>query len=66
MYRNEVKAKDDLQSYTIYGDISGTSFDETNVLKGSLSFSNQCCDTSDFAYGGVYIGQISSSAEHRL
>ena len=61
MYRIENKAKDDLQSYTIYGDIGGTSFDETNVLKGSLSFSNQCCDTSDFSYGGVYIGQMNIS-----
>lgn len=61
MYQLLTESKDQIQSYTIYGDISGITFDENNVISGSLSFTNQCCDMSDFSYGGVYIGQMKIS-----
>ena len=61
MYQLLTQSKDQIQSYTIYGDIAGITFDEDNVISGSLSFTNQCCDMSDFSYGGVYIGQMKIS-----
>lgn len=61
MYQLLTQSKDQIQSYTIYGDISGITFDEDNVISGSLSFTNQCSDMSDFGYGGVYIGQMKIS-----
>lgn len=61
MYRQENEAKEDIQSYTIYGDIAGIAFTDENLIKGATSFSNQCCGTSDFQYGGVYIGQMKAS-----
>ena len=33
--------------------------DCTNIVKGSLSISNQCVNGSDFEYGAVYCGQLS-------
>ncbi|MBO4541697.1 MAG: hypothetical protein J5725_00795 [Bacteroidales bacterium] len=62
MYALSTEAKKDLQSYTIYnGTIGSESFDNENILKGSLSFSNRCSDSSTFGLGGVYIGQMSCS-----
>ena len=61
MYRIESKAKNDLQSYTIAGTVGNVEFDEDNVLKGSLSVTNQCSDVSTFNLGGVYIGEMNAT-----
>ena len=61
MYRIESKAKNDLQSYTIAGTVGNVEFDEDNVLKGSLSVTNQCSDVSTFALGGVYIAEMKAT-----
>ena len=59
MYTLSSEAKNDLQSYTISGTIGSHSFDNENILKGSLTIANQCSDSSTFNLGGVYIGQMS-------
>lgn len=59
MYVLSEEAKTDLQSYEITGSVGTFEFDDDNILKGSLSFSNQCSDTSTFGLGGVYVGQMS-------
>ena len=61
MYALSTEAKKDLQSYTISGTIGNETFDNENILKGSLSFSNRCSDSSNFGLGGVYIAQMSCS-----
>lgn len=61
MFQLLTESKDPIQTYTIYGDIGGITFDEDNVIAGSLSFANQCCDVSEFSFGGVYIGQMKIS-----
>lgn len=61
MYALSTEAKKDLQSYTISGTIGNETFDNENILKGSMSFSNRCSDSSTFGLGGVYIGQMSCS-----
>lgn len=59
MYELSTEAKTDLQSYEINGMIGNIAFDDENIVKGSLSISNQCSDASTFNLGGVYIGQMS-------
>ena len=61
MYALSTEAKKDLQSYTISGTIGNETFDNENILKGSMSFSNRCSDSSNFGLGGVYIAQMSCS-----
>ena len=61
MYALSSEAKKNIQSYTISGTIGSLSFDDENVLKGSLAITNQCVDLSTFNLGGVYIGQMSCS-----
>jgi len=60
MYQLLTKAKDSIQSYTISGTIGNKSFTGDNVISGSLTVSNQCCDTSTFGLGGVYIGEMTA------
>ena len=60
MYQLLTKAKDSIQSYTISGTIGNKSFTGDNVIRGSLTVSNQCCDTSTFNLGGVYIGEMTA------
>ena len=61
MYALSTEAKESLQTYTLSGTIGNLTFDDENVLKGSLKISNQCADSSTFSLGGVYIGQFSCS-----
>ena len=61
MYALSTEAKKDLQSYIVSGTIGEESFDNENILKGSLSVSRRCSDSLSFNLGGVYIGQMSSS-----
>lgn len=60
MYQLLTKAKDSIQSYTISGTIGNKSFTGDNVISGSLTVSNQCCDTSTFGLGGVYVGEMTA------
>lgn len=61
MYANITEAKNNIQTATISGYIGTVPFDGSNVIRGSFTITNQCCDTSTFKYGGVYIGELSAS-----
>lgn len=61
MYALSTEAKKDLQSYTISGTIGEETFDDENILKGSLKISRQTINLSSFNIGGVGIGQMSCS-----
>lgn len=61
MYANISESKNNIQSATISGTIGGVSFDGGNIVRGSFTVTNQCCDTSTFNYGGVYIGELSAT-----
>lgn len=58
MYQLIEDAKKKIQTAGIKGTIGGIAFDGSNVDKNSVKLTNQCCDTSTFSYGGVYIGQL--------
>ena len=61
MYANIADSKKSIQTATISGTIGNVSFDGGNVIRGSFNVTNQCCDTSTFNYGGVYIGELTAS-----
>lgn len=61
MYALSTEAKKDLQSYKISGTIGEETFDNENILKGSLKISRQTINPSSFSIGGVGIGQMSCS-----
>lgn len=54
-------AKQNMQQYSISGTVGSAAFDNDNVIKGSLSVSNQCTDGSTFRLGGACIGQMRAS-----
>lgn len=58
MYQLIEDAKKKIQTAGIKGTIGGIAFDGSNVDRNSVKLTNQCCDTSTFSYGGVYIGQL--------
>ena len=58
MYQIIADAKKNIQTAEIKGTIGGVDFDGSNVERNSVKITNQCCDTSTFNYGGVYIGQL--------
>ena len=47
-----------VQKTHIRGTIGAVSFDEYNVLEGSLTISNACADTQGTLLGSVYVGQL--------
>ena len=47
-----------VQKHIVYGTVGEDSFDETNILAGSLSVTRQICDSSDFKLGGVFISTL--------
>lgn len=61
MYALSTEAKESLQTYTLSGTIGELTFDDENVLKGSLRIANKCADSSTFSLGGVYIGTFQCS-----
>ena len=58
MYSLLTESKKNIQTYDISGTIGSVSFTDANIVKGSLSITNQCCDESTFTLGAVYIGQL--------
>ena len=59
MLRRLNDSKNNIQYYAIEGKIDGQSFSDGNIVKGSLSISNQISNDSEFTLGGVFIGQLS-------
>ncbi len=62
MYQLIEDAKKQIQQYHLSGTIDGVAFSgENNVLKGSFTISDQCCDSSNFDLGYVHIGVLSAT-----
>jgi hypothetical protein len=59
--------KQPVQQFSLSGTIStstiGTSatFTDKNILKGSFSITNQCCDESSVLIGQVYVGELDAT-----
>lgn len=47
-----------VQNSRIIGTIGDVAFTENNILEGSFSITNQCCDGSNVQIGQVYVGQL--------
>jgi hypothetical protein len=50
--------KQNVQSYRMKGTIGSTVFDDSNILQGTFSITNQCSDTTAVQIGQVYIGEL--------
>lgn len=61
MYEYLLESKQPIQYYNIFGHIGDVLFEADNVIKGSVSVSNQCSDSNEFRLGGCYIGQLNIS-----
>jgi len=53
--------KKPVQQFRLTGTVGTTSFTDENVLKGSFSITNQCCDESSILIGQVYIGELNAT-----
>ena len=53
--------KKPVQQFRLTGTVGTTSFTDKNVLKGSFSITNQCCDASSILIGQVYIGELNAT-----
>ena len=47
-----------VQRFKIRGKVGETNFDDSNVLSGSLSITNQCSGSDNIEIGQVYIGEL--------
>ena len=47
-----------VQRFKIMGKVGDVSFDDSNVLSGSLSITNQCSGSDNIDIGQVYIGEL--------
>lgn len=61
MYQLLIESKTSIQTYALSGTIGDVEFTGENVIRGSFGITNQCCDTSDFGLGGVYIGELKAT-----
>jgi hypothetical protein len=50
--------KKPVQQFRLTGTVGTVPFTDQNVLKGSFSVTNQCCDESSILIGQVYIGEL--------
>ena len=55
-YKEAMRHK--VQRFRVRGKIGGTSFDDANILSGSLSITNQCSSSENIEIGQVYIGEL--------
>ena len=51
---------DPVQEHKITGTIGSVSFDESNIVDGSFSISNQSTDTNDVVLGSCYVGELTA------
>lgn len=58
-YKTAMKAVE--QEHKIYGTIGGINFEERNILRGSLTITNQCSDNEEIKIGQVYIGELKAT-----
>ena len=53
--------KSPVQRFALIGKIGEVDFDESNVLAGSFSITNQCSDNTNVQIGTVYVGELSAT-----
>lgn len=54
----EIAMKKPVQRFRMTGTVSGIPFTDDNILKGSFSITNQCCDDTEMKIGQVYVGEL--------
>lgn len=50
--------KKPVQRFRMTGTVSDKQFTDENILKGSFSITNQCCDDAEMKIGQVYVGEL--------
>ncbi len=55
-YKKAMKAE--AQTFEIRGMVGTAEFNNGNILDGSFTISNQCCDSTKMELGSVYIGEL--------
>lgn len=50
--------KKPVQRFRMTGTVSEKQFTDENILKGSFSITNQCCDDAEMKIGQVYVGEL--------
>lgn len=53
--------KEAVQKFHVRGKIGNTSFNTSNILKGSLSIRRQCSNDDELQIGTVYIGELTAT-----
>lgn len=57
----KIAMRSEEQEHSIRGTIGRFSFGRENILRGSLSITNQCSDNSEIKIGQVYIGEFKAT-----
>lgn len=57
----KIAMRSEEQEHSIRGTIGRFSFSRENILRGSLSITNQCSDNSEIKIGQVYIGEFKAT-----
>lgn len=58
-FKNAIKAP--AQQFALRGYIDSESFDQDDILKGSLTISNQCSSKDEIQIGSIYIGELNAT-----
>ena len=61
MYQLLNYAKSNTQTYFLSGTVGTESFGENNVIAGTFTITNQCCNSSEFNLGNVTIGKLTAT-----
>lgn len=54
----KIAMKKPVQRFRMTGTVSSMPFNDDNILKGSFSITNQCCDDTEMKIGQVYVGEL--------
>ena len=57
----KIQMKKQAQYKRLRGKVGGIDFDQSNVLQGTFSITNQCSDSSNIQIGQVYVGELSAT-----
>ncbi len=57
----KIAMKKPVQQFRLTGTVGKIQFTDSNILKGSFSITDQCCDESSILIGQVYIGELSAT-----
>lgn len=54
----KIAMKRPVQRFRMTGTVSSMPFSDANILKGSFSITNQCCDDTEMKIGQVFVGEL--------